>query len=461
MSTTPRGAASRRPKLSLSIKPAAGPKPRSSKTLAVVDPKSPTAFNTLSNVYVTAIERSTPVTAINTHQLPQLHIQTGMSNMKDHQRRIQTPYAASYPETPLTANPASPSVMETFFPSIMTATPPLSAGPIEPTDPKVFTFGTSEAPSLSIVAIPAQSEPRTPRRRATLSGSSAPWLNPPYSHPRSLHSILRNSPLPPPTARTPMSPRRQSLRLQEKAARRVAYNSPIEQTIITNKYTKSHIDLLIEDVSPRSPALPGQEPDTILDVALAFTSDETRDGGQTPGPFEEMRRRMAGLVAATPTTPTTLSPSGPGGIRKRKKKEKKRRWVWTIGQGEEDDEEVGGAVAAMRAVEAKAASEPPPQIVVPPGGMQCSMEDLPTPSVETFDECMDVEMAESSSVVSESRGVTPGEGDMDLKTPTLTRKDGEGLVARRSLDRLGSADLFNPDTGSRRDTPVPPDMMVI
>ncbi|KAL9945155.1 hypothetical protein D7B24_007807 [Verticillium nonalfalfae] len=449
--------ASRRPKLSLSIKPATGPKPRSSKTLAVVDPKSPTAFNTLSNVYVTAIERSTPVTAINTHQTPQLHIHTGMSDLKDHQRRIQTPYAASYPETPLTANPASPSAMEAFFPSIMTATPPLSAGPVELTDPKVFTFGTTEAPSLSITAITTQIEPRTPRRRATLSGSSAPWLKPPYSHPRSLHSILRNSPLPPPTAQTPMSPRRQSLRLQEKAARRVAYNSPIEQTIITNKYTKSHIDLLIDDISPRSPALPGQDPDTVLDLALAFTSDETRDGGQTPGPFEEMRRRMAGLVA---TTPTALSPSGPGGVRKRRKKEKKRRWVWTIGQGEDGDEEVGGAMAAMRAVEAKAASEPPPQITIPSRGAQCLMEDLPTPSVETFDECEDVEMADSSSVVSDSRAVTPGDGDMDLKTPTLARKGGEGVVARRSVDRLGSVDLFNPETGSRRDTPVPPDMMV-
>ncbi|CRK31808.1 hypothetical protein BN1708_018828, partial [Verticillium longisporum] len=188
----------------------------------------------------------------------------------------------------------------------------------------------------------------------------------------------------------------------------VAYNSPIEQTIITNKYTKSHIDLLIDDISPRSPALPGQDPDTVLDLALAFTSDETRDGGQTPGPFEEMRRRMAGLVA---TTPTALSPSGPGGVRKRRKKEKKRRWVWTIGQGEDGDEEVGGAMAAMRAVEAKAASEPPPQITIPSRGVQCLMEDLPTPSVETFDECEDVEMADSSSVVSDSRGVTPGDGD--------------------------------------------------
>ncbi|EGY19956.1 hypothetical protein VD0002_g3881 [Verticillium dahliae] len=455
--STPMAPASRRPKLSLSIKPTTGPKPRSSKTLTVVDPKSPTAFNTLSNVYVTAIERSTPVTAINTHQTPQLHIHTGMSDLKGHQRRIQTPYAASYPETPLTANPSSPSAMEAFFPSIMTATPPLSAGPVEPTDPKVFTFGTTEAPSLSIISITTQIEPRTPRRRATLSGSSAPWLKPPYSHPRSLHSILRNSPLPPPTAQTPMSPRRQSLRLQEKAARRVAYNSPIEQTIITNKYTKSHIDLLIDDISPRSPALPGQDPDTVLDLALAFTSDETRDGGQTPGPFEEMRRRMAGLVA---TTPTALSPSGPGGVRKRRKKEKKRRWVWTIGQGEDGDEEVGGAMAAMRAVEAKAASEPPPPITIPSRGVQCLMEDLPTPSVETFDECEDVEMADSSSAVSDSRGVTPGDGDLDLKTPTLTRKGGEGVVARRSVDRLGSVDLFNPETGSRRDTPVPPDMMV-
>lgn len=69
----------------------------------------------------------------------------------------------------------------------------------------------------------------------------------------------------------------------------------------------------------------------MLDLAMAYTGDETRDGGQTPGPFEEMRRRMAGLGAD--------SDSETPGNKKRKRKEKKRRWVWTIGVNEDEVEE--------------------------------------------------------------------------------------------------------------------------
>src|SRR5687767_15779113 len=51
---------------------------------------------------------------------------------------------------------------------------------------------------------------------------------PPYNHPHSLHSILRNSPLPPRTAIPPPSPRRQSLRLAEKAARSEEHTSELQ-----------------------------------------------------------------------------------------------------------------------------------------------------------------------------------------------------------------------------------------
>lgn len=482
---TQTGTASRRPKLSLSIKTSPAPHTRINKSFSVIDPKDPTTFNTLSNVYVTAIERSTPtasepLTAINTSQSQPLRLHNGS---KTPQLRIQTPYAVSYPETPLTAHPLSPGVaMEITFPSTMTATPPLSAGPVEPNQgPQMFGFSPidTKTPLTAIGLINNQPEPRSQRKRnnnLTLAGSKLP-----YTHPRSLHSILRNSPLPPPSAKTPISPRRHSLRLQEKAARRVAYNSPIEQTITTETYTKSHIDLLVEDVvSPASPAaaaaataaaetapVPAQEEaNTVLDLAMAFTSDETRDGGMTPGPFEEMRRRMAGLAANSPP----VSPSG--GIRKRtKRKEKKRRWVWTIGNQEEDEENLGGAVAALRAAEAAAAAAaqtpvlfvpqrkpvaapPPPMVEVQTCG------DLPTPSVETFEEAAgegeDVEMSDTSSVSysCSDRGLTPGDMEMDLTTPTVPKR----LVSQ--CDRLGSADLINPDTGSRRDTPIPPDMVV-
>lgn len=163
---------------------------------------------------------------------------------------------------------------------------------------------------------------------------------------------------------------------------------------------------------------------------------------------------MAGLVASSP-----LSPTGSGGIRKRKKKEKKRRWVWTIGQddAEEDNDDVGGAVAAVRAARARAASEPPPLLIVPPS--QTQEQDLPTPSVESFDESMDVPMLDSSDVAAGERSLTPGEMEVDASTPTSARKGLNGETAARS-DRLGSEGLFNAETGSRRDTPVPPDMMM-
>jgi hypothetical protein len=118
-----------------------------------------------------------------------------------------------------------------------------------------------------------------------------------------------------------------SMRLANRAAKKVGYNDPLTQTITTNKYIKSHIDLLAEE-SPYSATDPDGEKTEILDMAMTYTGDETRDGGQTPGPFEEMRRRMAESDLATPST------------RKRKRKEKKRKWEWTISstEGETEDQ---------------------------------------------------------------------------------------------------------------------------
>jgi hypothetical protein len=122
------------------------------------------------------------------------------------------------------------------------------------------------------------------------------------------------------------------MRLANRAAKKVGYNDPLTQTITTNKYVKSHIDLLAEE-SPFSATDPELEKVEALDLTMAYTGDETRDGGQTPGPFEEMRRRMAESDIATPST------------KKRKRKEKKRKWEWTIssadGETEEEMEPVG------------------------------------------------------------------------------------------------------------------------
>ncbi|EGO56326.1 hypothetical protein NEUTE1DRAFT_83460 [Neurospora tetrasperma FGSC 2508] len=375
----------KRPRLSLQIKTFNGSSVRTSRTLAAaVDVKSPTAFNTLSNVYATAVDRSTPIqehapaTALSGGK-PMLRLQTqeagqngGAAVSKD--RRLQTPYLGPYLDTPLTAQPMSPAIAtaqsQMIFPSAMTATPPLSAQPQEQNGPRVFTFDSSnsnnnnnnnnnnysmEQPSLSINTTTSQASEmascsETPRRRTTFPSN----VKLPYTHPRSLRSILRNSPLAPLTCQSPNSSRRQSLRLQEKAARRVAYHSPLCETITTSKYTKSHVDLLAEDSgtpttptgarsissSSSSSCSSSSEGEELLDQTMAYTGgNETRDGGQTPGPYEEMRRRMAGMHASTPIS---LSPTS-GGIRKNrglqgKKREKKRRWVWTIGKDAEDAE---------------------------------------------------------------------------------------------------------------------------
>lgn len=351
----------RRPRLSLQIKAIAnGSSGRTSRSVAAhVDVKSPTSFNTLSNAYATAVDRSTPIQEHAPTGLlgggarrPSLRLQTQpqtQNTMAAKARGMHTPYLGPLLDTPLTAQPLSPAVTlarEVVFPSAMTATPPLSAQPPDNNGAQVFTFdlknpfsstnGASKTP-ITATQVPQQQQ----KRRTTLPAGT---LKLPYTHPRSLRSILRNSPLPPLSTQSPDSPNRRSLRLQEKAARRVAYNSPLEQTITTSKYIKSHVDLLLNDdcetpISPSSSSVTSD--DSVLDATMSYSN--TRDGGQTPGPFEEMRRRMANM-------PIALSPTSSGGIRKKARKEKKRRWVWTIGQDEEGNDALpstpGGLAAA-------------------------------------------------------------------------------------------------------------------
>jgi len=479
----------KRPRLSLQIRAlSTGPSVRTSRTIAaLVNPQSPTSFNTLHNVYNSAISKSTPtqqepVTAINTSAGQQPTFRPQMDDASK-PRQYLTPYTATLPDTPLSAHPMSPpTALEIQFPSTMTATPPLSAGPMEATAPKPFSFSDMD---LTSARSPRTYSPRdAPRRRTTLPVDTANRPLP-YTRQRQLHSILRNSPLPPPSTVSPISPRRQSVRLQEKAARRVGYNSPLEQTITTNKYTKSHIDLLCEEASPYSPANPQEDPEVVLDLAMAYSGDETLDGGQTPGPFEEMRRRMAGLVTSTPISATS-------GVRKRKRKDKKRSWVWTIGT-EDDEEHMSGAVAAVKA--AAKAPEPlqrPPRLSVPiiaapqpPARLSAlsidiraatvdrsNMDaDLPTPSIESsdfsqdsiMDSTGDLDMSDTCSIMSDAttvaRGLTPADMDMDLVTPRVARKETPSKRRRLGSSRLASEDLINPETGMRRDTPIPSDLI--
>ncbi|KAF4630393.1 hypothetical protein G7Y89_g7743 [Cudoniella acicularis] len=298
MSFTPQSSPPKRPRLSLQIKTPATAVTfgKSSTALKVdVDPASPTAFNTLSNAYATAIENASPRTAkpmsanIKSLKPTSLRLETKNFNSDGYvhpSRRTNTPglFTITYPDTPSSALPGSTPIsgpaeakqLSATAATAFTFTPPQSAGTTDQSQSRIFTFD------------------------ANVSNKANP-------------SILRNSPLPPRSTITPATPTRASLRLANKAAKKVGYNDPLTQTITTNKYIKSHIELLAED-SPFSATIPEAES---IDAALAYAND-TRDGGQTPGPFEEMRRRMAESELETP------------GARKRRRKEKKRKWEWTI-----------------------------------------------------------------------------------------------------------------------------------
>lgn len=213
----------------------------------------------------------------------------------------------------------------------------------------------------------------------------------------------------------------------------MGYNNPLTQTIITNKYTKSHIDLLVEEASPASPSFSPIGGDRAINIKQAFSPNEIENGGQTPGPFEDMRRKLAALSGSA----ATLSPSETGGIRKRKRKEKKRQWVWTIGvadEEEEDDERIGGAIAASRAeaafTRARDTAKTPRgdeavsnTTVVPDIQM---VPDTPTASIESSaDSAIDIDMSDASSVVSEDSQhylvARFASAELDMKTPTEPR----------------------------------------
>ncbi|PHH65124.1 hypothetical protein CDD81_3255 [Ophiocordyceps australis] len=231
--------------------------------------------------------------------------------------RLTTPHlASSCPDTPLTATLPCP---RRDAASVMTATPPLSAETDEPAArANAFAFCSShlglEARPDSQAHGPAQS-PAAANARCSL----------PYTHPHSLHSILRNSPLSCRTTASTASLRRHHHQHQhhhhqhqhhshhhhQRTSKRVEYDSPLTQEITTNTYTKSHIDLLAEDMSsPNSPLSPQAAP----------WPNEMQDAGQTPGPLDTLDR-------------TTAS-------RKRKRlADKHRHWVWTIDPDGSDDDD--------------------------------------------------------------------------------------------------------------------------
>ncbi|CAL3972839.1 unnamed protein product [Diplocarpon coronariae] len=326
----------KRPRLTLQIKTPATAQILGRSATALksdIDPSSPTAFNTISNAYALAIENASPrsarplTTSCDTKPARRTQLRLETSNFSGDRRFVQPSQQTQTPGlSSITCLDTPSSVLPGWTPTAQD--PQLLTEPKSTTKPFTFTppqsAGTDVRPGLfnfaaNMPSTSSPSTPRTPRRRMTICSQSAP-----YTHPRSLRSILRNSPLPPRSTITPVTPSRVSMRLAKQASKKVGYNDPLTQTITTNKYVKSHIDLLSED-SPYSATDPEFETAEALDLAMAYTGDEKRDGGQTPGPFEEMRRRMAESDLETP------------GTLKRKRKDKKRQWEWTINTTEIDD----------------------------------------------------------------------------------------------------------------------------
>ncbi|KFY69345.1 hypothetical protein V498_10484, partial [Pseudogymnoascus sp. VKM F-4517 (FW-2822)] len=304
----------KRPRLSLQIKTPSAPVTLNKSSTALkadIDPSSPTALNTLSNAYAAAISLASPLPvsaapttttsfSANTARPKSLRLVTSATPqtalLPSHRIQTPGPFTVVYPDTPTTFSQAPTPV--TAHPDVslqapFTFTPPQSAHPSSPsstlatgTSISTATAATTTAPStapttshlsrtnVSITAAlapsPFPSSPRTPRRRAT-TGSSTPYKAP-YTHPRSLRSILRNSPLPARTAGT--------VSTAEKGGRRVGYDNPLTQTITTERYVKSHVELLGEEEA----AGEGGEVEAETGIEAVMAYGDTRDGGQTPGP---------------------------------------------------------------------------------------------------------------------------------------------------------------------------------
>ena len=173
-------------------------------------------FNTLSNVYVTAIERSTPtqatpLTAIKMQQQP-LKLRTDVATLHPHQNPtlLHPTFPNALPDTPLSANPLSPGQpMDIVFPSQqMTATPPLSAGASDASGQRPFNFAESSEATKNTGNNPyVPSSPAQARRRAIYSafGAAAAAAHS-HLHLRSLLPILLPAQVPLP-ARLPVPAR--------------------------------------------------------------------------------------------------------------------------------------------------------------------------------------------------------------------------------------------------------------
>lgn len=139
----------------------------------------------------------------------------------------------------------------------------------------------------------------------------------PYTHPRSLRSILRNSPLVPLVHSTnSTTSNRLSVRMVGRRPKKVSYNDPLTQTILTHKYIKSHIDLLTEYLS--YPTIESKPTITTKEMAIMHPEDEAGIDGSTSESLEENHTNTMDVSWDDAAT------------QKRKRTKSFRKYEWTI-----------------------------------------------------------------------------------------------------------------------------------
>ncbi|RYP91083.1 hypothetical protein DL770_002787 [Monosporascus sp. CRB-9-2] len=102
----------------------------------------------------------------------------------------------------------------------------------------------------------------------------------------------------------------------------------------------------MEEVSPYTQSPTVEDSEMVLNLAVAYPCDGARNGGQSLGPFEEMRRCMTELDV---TEAPLILPPWPKGLRKGSSSKKgKRRWIWPVGNQDGEDGESGASTRPGR-----------------------------------------------------------------------------------------------------------------
>ncbi|CCU77179.1 unnamed protein product [Blumeria hordei] len=269
----------KRPRLSLQTKTAAPMKLN-------IGPMSPTSFNTFTNACAFFIGNSSPRPASTCPPKQPKNLSQGFELCSD-RSTIQC-------RAPTTAYPGNE---DNFSVNTMVSMPSHSVKP-----DNSFSTNTSDYTTPST--------PSTARERPLCQEV-------PYTHPRSLRSILRNSPLVPlVSSTTTATSNRLSVRMPERRPKKVSYNDPLTQTILTHIYIKSHIDLLTDYLS-----YPAAEPKTGINAkgtTVLLPEDESGMDVSTSESSEENRKN---------TMEVTWDDSA---TQKRKRSQSLRNYEWTI-----------------------------------------------------------------------------------------------------------------------------------